>query len=236
MIDVDGVFMHEDLKARLVLATKVSEHPDNPRQGQVDRIAESIVANGVYKPIIVQKSTGYILSGNHTYRAMIQAGASKVPVVWVDVDEAQAKAILLADNRTSELGGYDESQLAELLVELSEGATLVGTGYTEEDLADLLIGLEPLPDNHKQTEGEKVDEYNADGLDITVGFADGLRKVAGRRMVVLDLPVNRYLWLIDAITQLAAEMQVDSNSDVLLALVAERTGTEIPAMPEDVAA
>jgi len=232
VIDVDGVQMHDSLKPQLVPIGSVSEHPDNPRRGEVDKIAESVTANGVYKPIIVQKSTGFILSGNHTYRAISQAGASRVPVIYLDVDEARAKAILLADNRTSELGGYDESQLIDLLTELSEGATLTGTGYTEDDLSDLLVSMEPKA-AAKQHDADQLDEYNSDGLDITVGFAEGQRKVAGRRMVVLDLSVNRYLWLIDNLARLGVDMELESNADVLMALVAQATGTEVPPLPAE---
>lgn len=232
MIDVDGVQMHDSLKPQLVPIGQVQEHPDNPRRGEVDKIAESVTANGVYKPIIVQKSTGFILSGNHTYRAISQAGASQVPVIYLDVDEARAKAILLADNRTSELGGYDESQLIDLLTELSEGATLTGTGYTEGDLSDLLVSMEPKA-AAKQHDADQLDEYNSDGLDITVGFAEGQRKVAGRRMVVLDLPVNRYLWLIDHLARIGADMDIESNADVMLWLVAQYAGSEVPPLPAE---
>lgn len=223
------VQMHDALTPLLVDADLVSEHPDNPRQGRVEDIAASIAANGLYKPLVVQKSTGHILSGNHTYRALTEAGAELVPVIYVDVNDDQAKRILLADNRTSELGTFDEVMLAELLTEMSEGGDLLGTGYTEEDLADLMVSMEPEPVKPQHTDsGKEAADYNADGLDITVGFADE-RKVASRRMMVMDLPVNRYLWLIDNLTALAEQMNLLTNSDVVLRLVSERVGSPVPA-------
>lgn len=236
MLDVDGVPMHDELADHLVPIDKVAEHPENPRQGQVQRIAESVRTNGVYKPIVVQRSTGYILSGNHTYRAITEAGASRVPVTYVDVDDVRARAILLADNRTSELGTFDEVQLAELLTELSAEGDLAGTGYTEEDLSDLLVSMEPPPAPAKPAAPEKELRYNEDGLDITVGFADGQRKQTGRRMLVLDLAVPVWLWLQGALEKIGDDLGLDSNQDVVLKLVSDKVGQPVPAAEEEAAA
>lgn len=43
---------------------------------------------------------------------------TSVPVVWLDVDDATAKRIMLADNRTADLATYDEQILAEALASL----------------------------------------------------------------------------------------------------------------------
>ena len=110
-------------------------HPDNPRVGDVDTIVDSIGAHGFYGAIVAQKSTGYVLAGNHRLAAARKQGIASVPVTWVDVDEEQARRILVADNRTSDLGTYDESLLIELLESLPD---LYGTGYSPEDLETLL--------------------------------------------------------------------------------------------------
>jgi len=106
--------------------SKLKEHPQNPRVGNVLEIEVSIDRNGWYGVVTAQKSTGHILAGNHRYRAAKNHGAAKVPVVWVDVDDETALRILLADNRTSDIGGYDEEQLKEILDGLED---LEGTGY-----------------------------------------------------------------------------------------------------------
>lgn len=118
----------------------LQSHPDNPRKGNVDAIVESIRANGFYGACVVQQSTMRILVGNHRWQAAKQAGLKKIPVVFVDVDDAQAKKILLADNRTSDLSSYD----SEVLVRLLSNMDLEGTGYRESDL-DALIARLDLP-------------------------------------------------------------------------------------------
>ena len=44
-------------------------------------------------------------------------GWPEIAVTWVDVDEEQAARIVLVDNRTNDLAGYDEAALADLLVD-----------------------------------------------------------------------------------------------------------------------
>lgn len=110
-------------------------HPRNPRRGDVAAIGESIEANGWFGAILAQKSSGYILAGNHRYRAAVARGARAVPVLWIDCDDADALRIMLADNRTSDLADYDRGELADLLRHLREtDGRLTGSGYGDADI------------------------------------------------------------------------------------------------------
>lgn len=145
---------------------QLQPHPENPRKGDLVTIAESIDANGFYGAIVAQKSTGYILAGNHRYMAAKKKGAREIPVAWVDVDEDQAKHILLADNRTSDLGGYDEELLAELLQDVNASIGLHGTGYNESDL-DALIG-----DNDSLDQPDEAAESSPSNIKQRCSFGD----------------------------------------------------------------
>lgn len=131
------------LEVTYVRPDAVTVHPENPRRGDVDAIAESIDTNGLYRPVIVQESTGHILAGNHTYLAAVQHGEEEIPVVYLDVNTEQARRIMLADNRHADLGDYDDEMLAAVLNSLPD---LEGTGYTDEDLQALLDAQE-LPED-----------------------------------------------------------------------------------------
>ena len=61
-----------------------------------------------------------------------------MPVYWADVDDATARRILLADNRTNDLATYDDAILTELLTVLAQEDDLLGTGWVGDDLDDLL--------------------------------------------------------------------------------------------------
>ena len=43
--------------------------PGNARRGDVDAIVDSLRRNGQFRPLVVQRSTGYVLGGNHTLQA-----------------------------------------------------------------------------------------------------------------------------------------------------------------------
>ncbi len=138
-------------KHELTPVTRLKPHPRNPNAGDVAAIQASIDENGFYGAIIAQRSTGHILVGHHRYQAAVQAGAEKIPVFWVDVDDTRALKILLADNRTAELATRDEEALAQLLQELGAAdGGLTGTGYDADDLEHLLARTsDELPDSFK---------------------------------------------------------------------------------------
>ncbi len=129
---------HDSLRDLMVPIDQVHQHPRNPNQGDPDAIAESIMAHGFFNPLVVQRSTGYILAGNHRYVALLSLGQRVAPVVWADVDDEQALRILIADNRTSEIAVRDSHELEALLKTLSETeAGLAGTAYDEDAFLEL---------------------------------------------------------------------------------------------------
>jgi hypothetical protein len=144
------------LAVERVAVTDLATHPENPRKGDLARIADSLVEHGQYKPIVVQRSTGYVLAGNHTFLAARRLGWSHVEAVFVDVDDDRARRILLVDNRTSDLGEYDADQLVSLLGVLPD---LTGTGYTRDELDDLITERDlptPVSISTHESEGERV--------------------------------------------------------------------------------
>lgn len=130
-------------QVRMLEIDDVKPHPDNPRRGNVDAIAASLEALGQYKPIVVQESTGYIIAGNHTWMAAKQLGIHLISAVVLDVDDVTAKSIMVADNRTSDLGGYDDEMLTHLLTDLlEEDVELSALGYDFDAMTEVLETLE----------------------------------------------------------------------------------------------
>lgn len=129
--------MKADIRVGQVASVAISSlvgYPTNPRRGDISAIAESLKAHGQYRPIVVQIGTNFILAGNHTYKAAKKLGWKKIKVTYVDVDENQAKKIVLADNRLTDLAGYNEPLLKNLLTALPE---LEGTGFTQSEVESL---------------------------------------------------------------------------------------------------
>lgn len=120
-------------------------HPDNVRVHDEESVRVSLLANLQYKPIVVQRSTGYVLVGNGTLRvATKQLGWTTIDAFVLDVDDAAAKKIMLADNVLGEKGTYRLPELAELLGEYADGDAdaFAGTGYDLADYETLLAELE----------------------------------------------------------------------------------------------
>jgi hypothetical protein len=127
--------------SEMVSTAKLKVHPRNVNEGDLGAIDESIGENGFYGALVVQRSTGHVLVGNHRLKAARTRGIKQVPVIYVDVDDERAMKILLADNRTARLGYDDEAGLRDVLLELAEGPGLTGTGYSGDDLDDLIQKL-----------------------------------------------------------------------------------------------
>jgi ParB-like chromosome segregation protein Spo0J len=142
----------------LVSIDKLEIHPDNPRQGDIGAIVTSIEENGFYGTLVAQQSTSRVLAGNHRLQAAIAAGLKELPVYWVDVNDIEARKILLADNRTSDLASYDDNQLLHILKDLIEvDNSLLGTGFDGDDLDDLIKDLEDSPPGDFKTFGDDLE-------------------------------------------------------------------------------
>ncbi|WP_280273391.1 ParB N-terminal domain-containing protein [Nocardia wallacei] len=145
-----------------VAISKLKPYPGNPRRGDVAAIKSSLAKNGQYRPIVVQKSTQFVLAGNHTLLGAKDLGWKDIDVHYVDVDDEQAKRIVLADNRTADKGHYDITALTDLLQDLPD---LEGTGYSDAELDQLLDSIDTgvdVPDDEegKPGLGDPVISYN----------------------------------------------------------------------------
>jgi DNA modification methylase len=138
----------DDLAALAAPIDKLDLLPGNPRRGDVDAVAKSLAAFGQRKPIVARRD-GTVIAGNHTLQAARQLGWPEIAVVWVDDDDTTAKAFALADNRTAELGTYDDQLLADLISEVQSANPdlLTASGWGADGVADLLerLAVEQLP-------------------------------------------------------------------------------------------
>lgn len=116
----------------------------NPRKGDVSKIAASLRRFGQRKPIVARKldgggARGEIIAGNHTYLAAQSLGWDDIAVVFVDDDKWTARAFAIADNRTAEVGHFDDDLLAAMLSDLaSDDELLADSGWSTDEVAELL--------------------------------------------------------------------------------------------------
>jgi hypothetical protein len=102
---------------------QVRPDPKNPRthsKKQIGQIAQSIKSFGFNVPILID-AEDQIVAGHGRLLAARRLGMASVPTIRIDhLDEAQTRAFMIADNRLTEIGGWDDRLLAEQLKALSD--------------------------------------------------------------------------------------------------------------------
>lgn len=205
-------------EVEMVSPADVETHPDNPRQGDLKALVDSFRTNGFYGTVVVQKSTRYVLAGNHRVLAARKARMKKIPVMWVDVDDELAKRILVADNRMSDLATYNTESLAGLLEVLAGTEVgLQGLGYTETDLNALLEEL--AANTEAQMEGD-AGANEADSSEEASGATGGdTGEGAGPdqhvRQVQLFYNADTINPFLEKINDLRARWGLDTITDIV---------------------
>jgi site-specific DNA-methyltransferase (adenine-specific) len=129
-------------------------HPDNPNRGDVNSIAESLEEFGQYRSIVATQDMT-VLAGHHVLQAAKNIGLKKIRIEQVQCSDAEAKRMMLADNRLADLGmGADLEQLLEVLQNLD--GDLAGTGFDDEYIRMLeeQVGGPPSLDDLEDEAGE----------------------------------------------------------------------------------
>jgi DNA modification methylase len=134
--------------------------PGNPRRGDIEAVKRSLDAFGQRKPIVVRRSDNVVIAGNHTLQAAQALGWDEIAVVWVDDDDVTSKAFALADNRTAELGDYDEEALADLINDVGalNPGLLESSGWDDKAVQELLDRVEQV---ELPTDVDEVPEHVA---------------------------------------------------------------------------
>lgn len=215
------------IKTADVPVASIQPHPDNANRGNVKEIATRLREMGQYRTIVVHEPTGNILAGNSTYRAARdELGWTHIRAELVNCTEARAREILAWDNRARDLSlGYDQGSLLSLLSLIEGDGGLMLAGYRSDDIDDLRASLEELagdlpelpdlpdvPISQRKSLDEMADEY-----------ADAIN-----RMVMLGFDNAQYVWVQARLAELGERWELDTNSAVLLRLLADATDRPAP--------
>ncbi len=178
------------------LATSINQLqllPGNPRRGNIEAVAKSLDAFGQRKPIVAL-TDGTVIAGNHTLQAAQSLGWTEIAVVFVKDDEATAKAYALADNRTAELGDYDNQALADLIsdVQLLDKELFKATGWNNDDLLQILS------------------EIQFDDVNSSIGDPDSVPETAPSKTIVGDV------WLLGPHRVLCGDSTITTNAEKLM--------------------
>lgn len=162
--------------------------PRNPKEHDATGIRRSIERFGFTEHVLVDERTGRLVAGHgrvQVLRDMEDAGTAApagvlvdtdgqwtVPVIrgWSSRSDAEAEAYLLASNRLTERGGWDEAALLDMLQGINDPDLMLTAGFDTTDMDDLLASLNP-PDGtgHEDPTGGAP----ADDDDTEVERSDG---------------------------------------------------------------
>jgi hypothetical protein len=140
----------------------IKENPDNPRKmsdNKYEKLVQSLrefpeMSN--VRPIVVNKDM-VILGGNYRYRAMLDAGWTKAPVVVVDWPEEKQREFIIKDNLS--YGEWDFNALSSDWdkIELEEW----GLDLSELSIGDIDIDYSVLDDGINQDVDKKLREMSS---------------------------------------------------------------------------
>lgn len=148
------------MEIKMIPVSEIVPYDRNPRDndGGVDAVAESIEQYGFKVPVILDRNN-VIIAGHTRFKAAQKLGMDKLPcVIANDLNDDQARAFRIADNKTNDLSLWDNKLLLQELEALQ--GTDWFTGF-DMDLKD--FGLLDEKDNTPVTDNE-------DGLTYEVVF------------------------------------------------------------------
>ena len=128
------------MQTQKVKVEDLKEFPNNVRihtKRNLETLKNSLTAYGQYRPLVVQKSTMYIVCGNGLYQAAKALGWKELDCLIMDLDDDRAKTLLILDNRSSDLSQNDEKNLLDMLQNLDKDL-LELTGYDDKELDKML--------------------------------------------------------------------------------------------------
>jgi hypothetical protein len=128
--------------SELVQVSLLKDHPRNYKKHPPEQIAhliQSIDEHGFYRNIVAARDYT-ILAGHGVVQAIRQMGLygpKEVPVIRLDIDKDDARAlkIMLSDNEIGHGAAVDDRTLTEILKDVGDVGTLLGTGYDKQSLA-----------------------------------------------------------------------------------------------------
>ncbi|ETI82630.1 MAG: hypothetical protein Q618_VCMC00001G0211 [Varibaculum cambriense DORA_20] len=112
-----------------------------PSDPEYEKLKRSLTEFGYVEPVIWNQTTGHVVGGHQRLKILEDLGETNVDCVVVELDETREKALNVALNKIS--GEWDEDKLALLIADLdaSDFDTEL-TGFDDAEIAQLIGSLD----------------------------------------------------------------------------------------------
>lgn len=150
-----------------------------PGDTEYEALKNSLEKFGTVAPLVVNKTTGNLVSGHQRLTVLKQIGATETEVVFIEVDEDKEKLLNVALNKID--GEWDFDKLEVLFAEFSDD-DIKFTGYTTEELDGLFATVsEPKFSYTDDSDDETESEPNGKGRTLSAGTARSHKETYGHR-------------------------------------------------------
>jgi hypothetical protein len=185
-------------------------HPANPKDHDLGLIAQSFLVHGFGSSGMIDDRTNYFLCGHGRAETLDKMKREKMDIPryvearngdwyapvergYKSLNDEQALAYIVMDNKATIAGGWDEVALTEMLQELanSDEIELTASGFDGDELDQILQDLNGafIPDDNEQQEPILESECIVE-LHITYKFLDVIKSELDEWSKFPDVKVN----------------------------------------------
>ena len=229
------VLIHDEVVR--VPASKLKSNTWNPNKLpplEKKSLEHGILTEGFISPIHVQKSSGMIIDGEHRFKVGKKLGMKEFPVIYLDIDDAQARKLTLAlINRKGSAKDADVAQVLKDIQDIEKTSLAqleLETSLAQEELDKLLKSVDAealVADTLGKGKSKKSSKEGDGDLDVDPDAPDGSfdeSQIGGSDKSKFDLPITFFAPTISdrgLLYRLFKDKQTDELSFALLKIVVD---------------
>ena len=134
-----------ELRDNVLPVQSLKFDPQNVRvhdETNMTAVRNSLQRFGMRHAVIVRGEENIVIAGNARLQAAIDLGWEYVPVTYAnDLSDSEATLLAITDNKTSDLGGWNEDLLSNVLKEIEDEDVSINDmcnlGWSDKELSDL---------------------------------------------------------------------------------------------------
>lgn len=138
------------MEIRTLKATDLHPAEYNPRKdlqpedAEYQKLKRSIEVFGYVEPIIWNETTGNVVGGHQRLKVLLEAGATDIECVVINVGEKDEKILNVLLNKVK--GRWEIGRLADILQSLDNAGAMELTGFEDWELQSLLLQYDHIKD------------------------------------------------------------------------------------------